>query len=54
MSYVHEYTGVSNIANDAAYAAIVSYVLEDLQKYMDSNDDEDEYFDVDTYNNDVA
>jgi hypothetical protein len=54
MSYVHEYTGVSSIANDAAYAAIVSYVLEDLQKYMDSNDDEDEYFDVDTYNNDVA
>jgi len=42
MRYVHEHTGVCNIANNAAYAAIVSYVQQDLQKFINYNSNDDD------------
>ena len=37
MQYVHEHTGVSNIANNAAYAAIVQIVNECTTEYKQYN-----------------
>ena len=37
MSYVHEYTGISSVANNAAYTAIVQWVDECKAAYSKHN-----------------
>jgi hypothetical protein len=49
MSYVHEYTGISSIANNAAYTAIVNWVNDCKNDYITNADKSSSW-----YANDIA
>jgi len=53
MSYVHEYTGISSVANNAAYTAIVQWVDECKAAYSEDNAGESSYAEDIAYVNKV-